>query len=312
MMSLSSSQMVRAYEDGEEGGFWTSLAEAGLSLVERRAIGTLTKSGHGRVLAVGCGAGRESLALAKAGFATVGIDLSQMLLRRAISHSRDVPQLSYALANAVSLPLRDKSIDYVFMLAQVLGCVRGAKMRRSALKEAARVVRPEGTILVSLYRRSFRDYPLSYIVWLTLTLAGNRGSNRGPKSTGPSPRGRNNFNSHRLERLSEVAMTMLRARVLQLRVAARVLHRRIGGAGIIASEGRDVYAHPRLYRVSMTPRSGLAYHHLYTRKEWLADVRHAGLVVHNEYSIRELAMGRLFPSLLRDLDYLHYYVLRRA
>jgi len=118
--------------------------------------------------------------------------------------------------------------------------------------------------------------------------------------------------SLRIERLAEVVVTILRARILQLRMAARVLRKRISGMGNTASEGRDVYAHPRLYRVSLAPRPGLAYFHLYARREWLADVREAGLVVENLHSIRELTTGRRLPPLLRDLDNLHFYVLRRA
>jgi len=69
------------------------------------------------------------------------------------------------------------------------------------------------------------------------------------------------------------------ARLLRLRILARSVFLRFARVPVgVGPERnpRDVYVHPRRYRVSFKKQAGLVYHHLYTHKEFLSDVESAG------------------------------------
>ena len=156
--------VVAAYEDESEGPFWASRAESGLSRAERAVVERSLGPGGGRVLVVGCGAGREAFALAGLGYNVVGLDVSRLLVREAGLHGRGLANLAYLAADATLLPFGNESFDYVMMFRQMLGHIPGTQARRRAVFEATRVLRKNGIILLSHYQRSFVDYPITYLL----------------------------------------------------------------------------------------------------------------------------------------------------
>ncbi len=306
-MSAALDRTVRVYEEAEEASFWAALAESGLSLAEQRAIDLTVPRPGSRVLVVGCGTGRETLAMARAGFWTVGADISRTLVEEAARHSSGRVGLAYAVAAAGALPFPKASFDRVLMISQMIGHIPRRDLRREVLAEAARVVRPDGAVLVSVYNRSFKDYPITYLLWRLVARRGNR------PTASPMPMSRNATGGRNPpgKRLGEIATVMWHSRVLRARTRLRALRSRIVRPGSAAGH-RDLYVHPHVYRVSFSMKPGLAFYHLYAIPEFFEDAQAAGLRVETIRSIRELNAGEEMPAFLRNLDFLHFYVLRRA
>jgi SAM-dependent methyltransferase len=100
-----------------------------------------------RVLEVGAGTGRDSLALAKRGAHVVTIDYSDQSLRII----RDVAgaELGIVCGDALSLPFADDSFDIVFHQ----GLLEHFRQPLDLLRENRRVLRPGGHLLVDVPQR---------------------------------------------------------------------------------------------------------------------------------------------------------------
>ena len=102
-----------------------------------------------RFLEVGIGTGRIAFPLIVAGYAYHGIDLSAsmlgMLRQKLAAHPERRARTGLALADAMSLPFRARTVDVVLMI-HLLHLVDD---HRRALDEARRVLRPGGRIIVS-------------------------------------------------------------------------------------------------------------------------------------------------------------------
>jgi len=297
-----------AYADEEERRHWTSLAEAGLLPFEQRLvvqwIGT-----KGRVLVVGCGAGRESLALGRQGFEAVGLDISLPLIRDAASRASS-HRVHHLAADTARLPFRDGTFDGILVFSQALAHVPGRERRRDALRDMIRALRAGGTILMALNHRTLEDYSIAYLLHRFLVRTGGRSGSRPGRSGRAPPRGPQR--SGLPGRVAAMLVLMTRARVLRWRIRIRVLRYRLFGPPPSGPESpRDLHVHIRRSRASFRPRPGLTYFHLYVRDEFLEDVAATQLQVAAVYSWRELN-GDQLPSVLQRVDFKFLYVLRKA
>lgn len=152
----------------------------------------------GRTLEAGTGSGRLLFALQSLGFSSLsGFDFVPELLAEA--RTRDVAgRIRFDEQNAASLGYGDGAFDQLVYLQQVLCFIEEEGARRSALREAYRVLRAGGTALFSflsfearngsaLYR-SYLAYlrivrrirrsarPLQYLPWLRLAGRFNPGA----------------------------------------------------------------------------------------------------------------------------------------
>jgi len=93
-------------------------------------------------LDVGCGEGRFCRLLQMAGVATVGVDPTEALIRRA--RHRD-PGGDYRIGRAEALELPDRSFDLVVSYLALIDIADVA----SAIAEMVRVLRPGGTLLIA-------------------------------------------------------------------------------------------------------------------------------------------------------------------
>ncbi len=98
------------------------------------------------VVDIGCGDGYLALEAGRWARSVVGIDRSRKVLARAeaLAARRRVTNVRWKVGDITRLPLRDASVD-VALLSQTL---HHAEEPAAALAEAARVLRPDGRLLV--------------------------------------------------------------------------------------------------------------------------------------------------------------------
>ncbi len=107
----------------------------------------------GRLIDLGCGAGRHSIRFAGRGFAVTAIDLSRPMLQVVGMKAGDAGvELLRVQANLCRLGcLPDQSFDYGISMFSTLGMIRGRESRRRAFAEAGRILRPGGRFAFHLH-----------------------------------------------------------------------------------------------------------------------------------------------------------------
>jgi SAM-dependent methyltransferase len=135
-------------EPGTVAGFVRAAANPALIDYARR---NLAAHAANRLLDVGCGAGRNALALAEIGWNVTGADVSWPMLRAAAQRPAPRP-LRFVLAPMDALPIADRSIDFIVAHGVWNLASNGNEFRR-AIKEAARVCRHGGALFVFTFSR---------------------------------------------------------------------------------------------------------------------------------------------------------------
>jgi ubiquinone/menaquinone biosynthesis C-methylase UbiE len=102
----------------------------------------------------GCGNGRHLLPAAAHCSKAFGIDLSKKLLtlvQRKVTE-KNINNITLLHGNMVHLPFRDDSLDVILCIAS-LHNVKGRTNRQAAIREIYRILKPQGTALVSVWSR---------------------------------------------------------------------------------------------------------------------------------------------------------------
>jgi SAM-dependent methyltransferase len=102
----------------------------------------------GRLVDLGCGAGRLAIHFARRGFSVAAIDLSRPMLEmvghKAQAEGVDLLRVESNLCRLGGFA--DASFDYALSMFSTLGMIRGREPRRRALAEACRILRPGGRL----------------------------------------------------------------------------------------------------------------------------------------------------------------------
>ncbi len=103
-----------------------------------------------RILEAGCGTGIFTLPLADRGAAVVGLDRSAAMLARARGKARDARgALAWLQGDVTALPFPPESFDGALCLL----ALEFISSRETALQELARVLRPDGFLVLALLNR---------------------------------------------------------------------------------------------------------------------------------------------------------------
>ena len=147
--------MVESPWDSPEtvAGFTRTPANAELL---RFAAMKLRTVGAGWALDLGCGAGRNMLPLARLGWRMLGIDLSVPMLLESARRGREEERTSrchFARSAMDYLPLRDRSCD-LLIAHGIWNLARSSAELRAAVREAARVAKPDAGLFVFTFSRA--------------------------------------------------------------------------------------------------------------------------------------------------------------
>jgi SAM-dependent methyltransferase len=107
------------------------------------------------IVDLGCGAGRNAVPLAHAGWNVVGVDLSWPMLRAAHERARNyelADRLRLVLAPMDAIPVRDRSADLVIAHG-IWNLARSAAEFRRAAAEGARVAKPGAALFLFTFSR---------------------------------------------------------------------------------------------------------------------------------------------------------------
>lgn len=106
----------------------------------------------GFLLNIGCGSGREALALHQQNYAVVGIDIALSELQSARSTlPRDITLICI---DGLRLPFADSSFKHIVIWSQTFGNVPFASNRKFLLSECHRILCSEGTLSFSVHNQA--------------------------------------------------------------------------------------------------------------------------------------------------------------
>lgn len=142
----------RKYESAAEVGQYSRQAAAGAAALELELVRRHVKPG-GRLLDVGCGAGREALGFARAGFDVVAIDLAPAMIEAARANARrEGLGIAFRVQSMTELDEPPGSFDGAFCTA-ALNHVPGRALRVATLARVARALGPGGVLILGVIYR---------------------------------------------------------------------------------------------------------------------------------------------------------------
>ncbi len=142
---------------------WSRVAEdydalwtARLTRYTERGLDLLAPEPGRRGLDVACGPGSTAAALAARmpGGSVLGVDFAQAMVERATALHAGVPGLSFAVDDAERLAQPDAAFDHVTNSFGLMFCYDA----RAALAEVARVLRPGGSAMLTVWGQAARTW----------------------------------------------------------------------------------------------------------------------------------------------------------
>lgn len=142
-----------AYETDEAVETYAQNAlEDGLFASEEKVLDRYFDPDAGRVLDLGCGAGRTTAVLADRGFDVTGVDLSARMVREA---KRTFPGLDVQHGTATDLAFTDETFAAVLFSYCGLDFVHPESARLTALREVRRVLESGGVFAFSTHNNLY-------------------------------------------------------------------------------------------------------------------------------------------------------------
>lgn len=117
----------------------------------KAALETIVLEKGSTVLDVGCGTGILFNHVADKAETVVGIDFSKQNLLQAKKHAESYQNVNLILADADSMPLKEKTFTHIFGMTLIQNMPNPAK----TLSEIKRVANKDGTIIVTGMKKAF-------------------------------------------------------------------------------------------------------------------------------------------------------------
>ncbi|MFQ5656815.1 MAG: class I SAM-dependent methyltransferase [Candidatus Methylomirabilales bacterium] len=142
--------VAEKYNDAKEVLYYSQRVFEGLDMQERHLVDQFM-SQRGRVLNIGCGAGREALTLAEAGFDVVGIDVAPGMIAEAKRHAETsgIP-IQFEVRDATALDYAPSSFDYVWISDTVYSYIPTRQLRVITLRRISDLLTPNGSLFFSV------------------------------------------------------------------------------------------------------------------------------------------------------------------
>jgi SAM-dependent methyltransferase len=162
-LSLGSSEASLAavrdkYGRTGEVSRYSSLALTGTDAFELELVERYVRPG-GSILDIGCGAGREAIGFARAGFRVVAIDIAPPMIEAARRNGRDLGlAIDFRVQSATDLEEPSASYDGAFFSGSFQH-VPGRALRTDTLRRIGWTLKPKGVLILSV---SYRE-PLGLV-----------------------------------------------------------------------------------------------------------------------------------------------------
>jgi ubiquinone/menaquinone biosynthesis C-methylase UbiE len=277
---MSAISTLEKYSQSDVVSCWQNLSKQGLQKCEWEMVARYFPP-RGRLLDVGCGAGRAVLALNKAGYRVSGVDLSVSMLLAGRSLSAEA---QFSGADLLNLPFADGAFEAVFMFFGALQHIPGRANRRRAMAEMARVAQVRGRLILGL--DNLAPALRCYFYWLQQRMFGaQQKSAAQPSAADATLWSRETRQVHPL-----VWHVRGLARTLRWRTWPGLVDwtRRLNPNG---AEPGDT----RVAQFSLQTTPGLIYYHLYRADELTEDAASAGWRLLGYHSGTELNENRVYP-----------------
>ncbi len=146
--------VLTSYSTADAVEKYTQRASEGLRNYEKVAIDRFFPL-SGKILVIGCGAGREAFALETLGYKVKGIDISENLITAAksIANQRH-SHVEFELTNGTNISEPDRTYDIVIFWSQILANVPTKEARQALLQEAFRILVAGGLASLTVHDRT--------------------------------------------------------------------------------------------------------------------------------------------------------------
>lgn len=151
--SLALASVAAKYARPEELEYARRRVAGGLDPDEAALVARLFHPGN-RILDVGCGAGREAIALARVGARVTAIDLVPAMIERARAEAAAAGiAVTFEVKSVTDLDEPPGSFDQVRFSANVYAYIPSRALRVDVLRRVHAALREDGTLVFSTYNR---------------------------------------------------------------------------------------------------------------------------------------------------------------
>lgn len=100
-----------------------------------------------KIILIGCGTGRDTVALARIGHKVLGIDISKDMIKKAKELHKKEKNVKFRVSNATDLNIKEK-FDYCIISANTINLLKNYK---KALKESYKVLKKNGILFFTMH-----------------------------------------------------------------------------------------------------------------------------------------------------------------
>lgn len=146
IVAQSYNKMADSYDEINSEAFYINQYK----VYERAFRRCISEIKNKDVLDLGCGTGIQTIGLAKYARSVIGFDIAIDLIKKAVTKSKNYKNISYLRADAISLPFRTQSFDYISSYGEAISHIPEYEM---VFSEVARVLKPGGYFTFSILNK---------------------------------------------------------------------------------------------------------------------------------------------------------------